>query len=179
MHDEIREFLEEIRGAGLGNMTAEDDVRSLVDRLAAFVGWDALASIYPQYEQGDYLRDILAAITKHLAKYRAEHDWVTALDHFEGKTSVPIMTIHKSKGLEYHTIIFVGLEDSALWGFARNPAEETCAFFVAFSRAKQRVLFSVCQTRPGRFGIEQQTTDSIEPLYQLLDEAGVERIEIE
>ena len=160
-------------------MNSDDDVRTLVERLVAFVGRDALASIYPQYEQGDYLRDILTAIATHLAKYRAQHDWVATLDHFEGKTSVPIMTIHKSKGLEYHTIVFVGLEDSALWGFARNPAEETCAFFVAFTRAKQRVLFSVCQTRPGRFGIEQQTTNGIEPLYNLLDEAGVQRIEIE
>jgi DNA helicase II / ATP-dependent DNA helicase PcrA len=179
MYGEIRGFLEETRGLDLGNATDENDVRSLVERIVAFVGRDALASIYPQYEQGEYLGELLVAITTHLVKYRAGRGWVEALDHFEGKTSVPIMTIHKSKGLEYHTIIFVGLEDSALWGFARNPAEETCAFFVAFSRAKQRVLFSLCQTRPGRFGIEQQTTDSIEPLYQLLDEAGVERLEIE
>jgi superfamily I DNA/RNA helicase len=178
VHCEIRSFLEDMRRADLGIVNAEDDVRALVERLVAFVGRAALASIYPQYEQGDYLRDILAAITTHLAKYRAQHDWGTTLDHFEGKTSVPIMTIHKSKGLEYHTIVFVGLEDSALWGFTRNPAEETCAFFVAFSRAKQRVVFTVCQTRPGRFGIEHQTTKNIEPLYKILDEAGVQRTEI-
>ena len=48
------------------------------------------------------------------------------------------MTIHKSKGLEYHTVIFAGLEDSALFSFATQTHEETATFFVAFTRAKQR-----------------------------------------
>ena len=52
------------------------------------------------------------------------------------------MTMHKSKGLEFHTVIFVGLENSALWGYQNSPDEETCGFFVAFSRAKQRIIFT-------------------------------------
>jgi DNA helicase II / ATP-dependent DNA helicase PcrA len=53
------------------------------------------------------------------------------------------MTIHKSKGLEYHTIIFIGLEDGAFWTFQRQPDEDKCAFFVALSRAKERVIFHI------------------------------------
>ena len=30
------------------------------------------------------------------------------LTDFEGVNSLPLMTIHKSKGLEYHTVIFLG-----------------------------------------------------------------------
>lgn len=179
MHKELCAFLAATRGAGLLEATGEDQIRALIERIVIFFGRESLAAVYPQYEQGDYLRGILSGIAGHLAGYREKFDWIATLDNFEGETSVPIMTIHKSKGLEYHTIVFVGLEDSALWGFARNPAEETCGFFVAFSRAKQRVLFSLCHSRPGRYGIERQTTDSIQPLYELLDEAGVERIEIE
>ena len=68
----------------------------------------------------------------------------SALDDFIGINTIPIMTMHKSKGLEYHTVVFVGLEDSALFGHSREPTEEICGFFVALSRAKQRVVF----TRP-------------------------------
>ena len=31
----------------------------------------------------------------------------------EGVDQVPLMTVHKSKGLEFHTMIFVGLDDEA------------------------------------------------------------------
>lgn len=36
-----------------------------------------------------------------------------AIENFCGDHSIPIMTIHKSKGLEYNAVYFVGLEDSA------------------------------------------------------------------
>ena len=35
-----------------------------------------------------------------------------------------MMTIHKSKGVEYDTIIFVGLDDRAWWNFANQAEEE-------------------------------------------------------
>src|ERR1700730_11331054 len=87
----------------------------------------------------------------------------------------PIMTIHKSKGLEYHTVVFVGFEDSAFWGYRKNPTEETCAFFVAFSRAKQRVVFTYCDRREKPVGTpaEAQERTTIGPLYELLQQARV------
>ena len=170
VQNDLSDFIETTRAKGLDHLINKAHIRALVDQIVAFIGRDGILSIYPQYEQGNYLDDLLNEIICHLSSYREQPDWSTTLDHFEGKTSVPIITIHKSKGLEYHTVIFIGLEDSALWGFKKNPREETCAFFVAFSRAKQRVLFTVCQTR-----LTPQTIDDIRPLYQLLDEAGVER----
>jgi DNA helicase II / ATP-dependent DNA helicase PcrA len=98
-----------------------------------------------------------------------------------GINVVPIMTVHKSKGLEYNTVVFVGLEDAALWSYSRNPEEETCGFFVAFSRAKKRVFFTFCEMRPDpRYGqLVSQDRDSIAPIYKLLAGAGIllERIE--
>lgn len=75
------------------------------------------------------------------------------------------MTIHKSKGLEYHTVIFVGLDDDAWWSFAKDTVEGTAGFFVAFTRAKQRVVFTYCSTRGQR--------KKIGALYGLLAAAGV------
>ena len=51
--------------------------------------------------------------------------WQEALDLYEGLHAVPLMTIHKSKGLEYHTVIFVGLDDDAWWSFANDKQEAT------------------------------------------------------
>jgi DNA helicase-2/ATP-dependent DNA helicase PcrA len=94
---------------------------------------------------------------------------------FVGRDAIPVMTIHKSKGLEYHTVIFLGLEDSAFWSFAMQAHEDTCAFFVAFSRAKMRVLFTFSNQRttgPNHQHRPQATT-GIRPLYAILRAAGV------
>jgi superfamily I DNA/RNA helicase len=91
-----------------------------------------------------------------------------ALDVYDGVHAVLLMTIHKSKGLEYHTVIFVGLDDDAWFAFQKQTKEETCGFFVAFTRAKQRVVFSYCSSRAQR--------NAVAPLYTLLKSAGVQTI---
>lgn len=80
------------------------------------------------------------------------------------------MTIHKSKGLEYHSVIFVGLDDGAWCSFSDDQIEGTAGFFVAFTRAKQRVVFTYCARRGAR--IKSAT------LYNFLGKAGVPRIQV-
>jgi len=92
------------------------------------------------------------------------------LDTYEGNAAIALMTIHKSKGLEYHTVIFVGLDDEAWWSYSKDEAEATAGFFVAFTRAKQRVIFTYCPSRGNR--------DGIKPLYDLLAKAGVPTIQV-
>lgn len=65
--------------------------------------------------------------------------WLDALKSFEGETSIPAMTIHKSKGLEYECVFFVGLEDNSFFSFTRQRDEDICAFFVGISRAKKEL----------------------------------------
>jgi superfamily I DNA/RNA helicase len=94
-------------------------------------------------------------------------NWTAVLDRFIGVGQVPLMTIHKSKGLEFHTMIFLGL-DGASWRYFRPDSEEELkAFFVAFTRAMQRAFFTRCAER-GR---------SIAWLEQLLLPAGVATLE--
>ena len=75
------------------------------------------------------------------------------------------MTIHKSKGLEFDTVIFIGLDDSSWWSYSPENPEGMATFFVALSRAKQRAIFTYCRTR----GQRQKIAD----LYHLLTDAGV------
>ena len=50
------------------------------------------------------------------------------------------MTVHKSKGLEFHTMIFLGLDNQSWWSLKPGSEEELKSFFVAFTRARQRAF---------------------------------------
>ncbi len=141
----------------------------LIDDVLAFIGRERLAAAHPGYAQGDWLGKVIASAAIHLAMSAADAaDWAGALDAYEGLHAVSLMTVHKSKGLEYHSVIFVGLDDGAWWGFATDQIEATAGFFVAFTRAKQRVVFTYCARRG--------TRTKIATLYSLLAEAGVQTI---
>jgi superfamily I DNA/RNA helicase len=139
---------------------------TLVGRILDFINRSVVAAAFPAYRQGDWMQKVIEAVIAHLRNSSKGHDvWLSALDAYDGTHSLPLMTIHKSKGLEYHTVVFLGLDDGAWWSYAQDQAEATAGFFVAFTRAKQRVLFTYCPARGGR--------KKIAPLYELLERAGV------
>jgi hypothetical protein len=147
-------------------MDSKSDARAAVDKVLDFIGRRDLAAACPAYRQGDWMRKVAEAVTLHLQVSCAEPtEWGPALDVYKGLNSLSLMTIHKSKGLEYHTVIFVGLDDGAWWSFSKNQVEATAGFFVAFTRAKQRVLFTYYPKRGYR--------NTIATLYELLKLAGV------
>jgi superfamily I DNA/RNA helicase len=144
-------------------------IQALIKELIDFAGQRNLLTLCPAYRQGDWFNKVTAAAALHLeASCQAAEDWFDALEIYEGVNAVPLMTIHKSKGLEYHTVIFVGLDDDAWWSFTNDTQEATAGFFVAFTRARQRVVFSYCASRGARA--------KIAPLYGLLTKAGVKTI---
>jgi hypothetical protein len=144
---------------------------SVVKFLINFIGKANILAVSPAYRQGDWFDKVATAAALHLeASCRGTKLWSEALDIYEGTHAIPLMTIHKSKGLEYHTVIFVGLDDDAWWSFTNDKQEATAGFFVAFTRAKQRVVFSYCAQRGGR--------TKIADLYGLLTKAGVKTLKI-
>ncbi len=148
-----------------------EDAAQLVDKVIEFVDRDSLVAAYPAYSQGDWLEKVAEATAIHLhASSTGTKSWMNVLETYEGTGALPLMTIHKSKGLEYHTVIFVGLDDGAWWSFKNDEIEATAGFFVAFTRAKQRVVFTYCGTRG--------TRTKIATLYDLLMSARVPRVEV-
>ena len=149
----------------------ESAARELVEEVLAFVGRRQLLGTHPAYGQGNWLEKVLEAAAVHLAQSAAGGEgWIAVLDIYEGLHAIPLMTIHKSKGLEYHSVIFVGLDDGAWWSFTRDEIEATAGFFVAFTRAKQQVIFTYCASRGNR--------RKIAPLYHLLENAGVQSFKV-
>ncbi len=146
----------------------KDEALAIIETVLDFIGRDRLTVAHPAYRQGDWFKEVIEAVTLHLTASATDADsWAEALERYEGTQAVPLMTIHKSKGLEYHTVIFVGLDDDAWWSFTKDPIEGTAGFYVAFTRAKQQVIFTRC-TIQGR--------TKIAPLYNLLQQAGVSNL---
>jgi superfamily I DNA/RNA helicase len=155
-------------------------VTAIVDMMTCFLGEARFRAFEPTYRAGNLYAETKAFFVSSLEKARAGRAWPEAVAELEGVGAVPILTAHKSKGLEYHTILFVGLEDSAHWGFAKSPEEETSVFFVALSRAKRRVVATFADLRVTREGRrpEQQSHESIQSFYDALAEAGVHAVRV-
>ncbi|MGN7709720.1 UvrD-helicase domain-containing protein [Agrobacterium radiobacter] len=140
-------------------------------RILAFLDLAAVARTYLEYSSGDLLTIMVDAFQQHLAaSANGAISWTACLNAFEGLGQIPLMTVHKSKGLEYDTIVFIGLDDQAWWAHTPGNPEGLATFFVALSRAKQRAIFSFCQERGQRRRVAE--------LFQLLTDAGVPEIAI-
>jgi DNA helicase-2/ATP-dependent DNA helicase PcrA len=157
----------------LGGRDAET-VRPALDRLLAFFDRERFSALHPQYAQGDYLSEVLDRLADLIVVELAECDWEQVVPAVQGVGAISVMTMHKSKGLEFDTVFFLGLEDSSIWNYLKNPNEETCGLFVALSRAKERCYFTFCRSRINRFGNpETQRRLSIKRIFELFQEAGV------
>jgi superfamily I DNA/RNA helicase len=98
----------------------------------------------------------------------------TDLTNYGWAVSCRLAESLQSKGLEYNSVVFIGLEDGAHWKFNENPSEEQCGMFVTLSRAKERVVFTFSSSRVRKGRMREQNRNEIAPLYQLLSDAGVE-----
>lgn len=157
------------------------NINIVLEGILKFLGEDKYFRSYPKYTRGtNFERIYRETIEKLIISYEKTFDWVEAISDFLGFSSVPIMTIHKSKGLEYDTVIFLGLEDNAFWSFDTQTRADMCAFFVALSRAKTQCFFTFSATREtSRFNQVQVTAQSfrnISSLYKILESANVDTI---
>lgn len=164
----LEAFVRQLREELVRRQPDPDAAEEIAEMLLEFVGTPALRQSFPAYQrERDFERVWSGFVT--LLKECAEHSssWMEALDEFEGIGQVALMTVHKSKGLEFHTMIFYGLDNQTWWSLTPQRGEELNTFFVAFTRAKQRAFFSQCVDRGHAIGWIQQ----------LLAPAGVDTID--
>lgn len=164
----LEAFVRQLRAELARRQPDPDSAEAIAELLLEFVSPPALRQSFPAYQrERDFERVWSGFVT--LLKECAEHSssWTEALDEFEGIGQVALMTVHKSKGLEFHTMIFYGLDNQTWWSLTPQRGEELNTFFVAFTRAKQRAFFSQCVERGRAIGWIQR----------LLAPAGVETID--
>lgn len=176
MQEGLEAMIQEVK-TSINKVTCKKELQSLINNIIHFWGVRRIQAFFPIYKQCNYLRNQLLMFQDYiwLELEETEFKWSVAIDRFLGLDSVPIMTIHKSKGLEYHTVYFVGLEDSAFWNFKKQPEEDRCAFFVALSRAKKQVFFTFCNFRSSR-KYPYQSHKQINEFFELLNTKGIANI---
>jgi superfamily I DNA/RNA helicase len=174
----LSNFIKKIRKDYSASPLTEDSIKGIVVEIIALADRDRIKASFPGYRNPAVLDAHIKEVQDELiSKNTSLNNVIAALDMLVGKDTIPVMTIHKSKGLEYHTVIFIGLEDGAFWTFQQQPDEDKCTFFVALSRAKERVIFTFSKQREGRFGIERQTIKNIKVLLDELEKSGVVNFE--
>ena len=140
-----------------------------MEQLLGLVDGAALRRYVKSTATGDDFDIIIDAFEAHLKTVtESAADWGDALEEFESADAVVLLTAHRSKGIEYHTVFFLGIHERQWWPYSRNPREGTSTFFVGLSRAAQRLFFTTDHT---------DRTGSIAALFTMLAEAGVPEID--
>ncbi|HEY8453255.1 MAG TPA: ATP-dependent helicase [Natronosporangium sp.] len=164
--DELTQTIKSLRTWLSTHDKDDTDSVELLTHLLTLVDINTLRRYVRSAAAGDDLDDVIDAFRIRLAtSVESSTDWATALDHFESADAVTLLTAHRSKGLEYHTVFFLGLDDSQWWAHQQDPDGSTSTFFVGLSRAAQRLIFTT--TDP------HARTGGISDLFEMLAEAGV------
>lgn len=177
LDDELSEFLTSLRAwfaaTPLNQYTVDtvgadndDMVEALVSQLAGFLRLDEAAGKRVFADRAEDIAERLDAFKIRLAWAMVHvEEWGDVGAAFTDDDAVTLMTIHRSKGLEYHTVFFIGLDGDQWWAHSRDTVESTMAFFVGMSRAAERLIFTSCDQRGSR--------GRIADLYRELETAGV------
>lgn len=126
--------------------------------LEPFAGWwtfvraflkhvsvETVVALSPDYESRERLNEVVLSTKTRIEELLTrEPDLPKALENFSDDQAVRILTIHKSKGLEFDSVIIMAVENEIFFG---NQAENRCAFFVGVSRAKRRLVLTHAEQR--------------------------------
>lgn len=169
---DIQSFLGELRRDIRDAPPSTELAAEITQRIFGFLDVAAIKRTFAAYMRNDLLEIMIEGFSLHLQQAASvTTNWPDCIDRFVGTYDIPLMTVHKSKGLEYDTVFFVGLDDRSWWSHTPRNPEGIATFFVALSRAKQRAIFLFCEHRG--------TRDQIFELYQMLADAGVEEVDVD
>ncbi|EPO5348787.1 UvrD-helicase domain-containing protein [Klebsiella michiganensis] len=111
-----------------------------VRALLKHIGLQTLVALSPDYESHERLKQVIRDARERIKDLlEIESDLPLALKRFADDQSVRILTIHKSKGLEFDSVVIMAVENETFFG---KEEENLCAFFVGVSRAKRRLILT-------------------------------------
>ena len=138
-----------------------DVVWQSVELMLQRMGMDGVRMMSHDYENTKRFNEILAVVKTHVAACFGPLDSFASELKALGRTeAVRILTIHKCKGLEFHTVIVQGVETETFFG-SRDAAD--CAYFVAISRAKKRLVVTTSSFREKLHGANSYWRESRTP----------------
>jgi superfamily I DNA/RNA helicase len=120
-------------------------LHKLANEFLELLGREALAALSADYEHGNHLDEVIVQTFARIGELlELDEDAAPALARFSEDGAVRLMTIHKCKGLEFDSVIVLGVENETFWG---KLGDERSAYFVAISRAKRRLYLTVAERR--------------------------------
>jgi DNA helicase II / ATP-dependent DNA helicase PcrA len=155
--------------------------------------------MYKNIEEAEARRDNVIEFINAIAQYEKEHpddasligfleafslsDDNDKVDEDESDNAVTLLTIHASKGLEFPYVFLVGMEEGLFPNYRAldegNLDEERRLFYVAVTRAKDKLIISNAKTRfkygKSEYQIESKFIEEIPD--ELLEEKNVIPVE--
>lgn len=143
----------------------------LVQRIVKQTGYEEMVrEEFPDSEKAQaYKLNGLRILSERLERYLKQNpdaalkDYITAVtmagdEKDEGESKINLMTIHAAKGLEFRVVHLAGTNDDlipskrALEEKYENIAEERRLFYVAITRAKEKLVINYPDYRPAHDG---------------------------
>ena len=151
----------------------------LIETILADTGYEAM--IREEFPDSDkavaFKMRGIHFLTERMNTYIKEHPGTTLRDYLrsvsiigddskDDELKISLMTMHASKGLEFKIVFLAGIEDHiipsarALEEDSRNIDEERRLFYVAITRAKEKLFINYADTRRDREGKEKMVLPS-------------------
>lgn len=116
-------------------------VVSMIDQIGSL----RLPLLSVDYENPQRVADLIEQTKTAIeATLELTPDITSAIKRLDEVHAVRLLTIHKSKGLEFEAVIMLGIENEAYFG---NQNESLCTYFVGVSRAKSHLILTHCDHR--------------------------------
>jgi superfamily I DNA/RNA helicase len=155
------------------NFSTEETTLNFLSEIYTFLGNQRLSILVQGFSESSLNSSAEKFANKFYEIFSREKNVRSTVDEFVGIGVIPCMSIHKSKGLEFEVVFFIGLESGMFWNFQNQPKEDIQAFFVAISRPKSQLYLTFCKQRGNR---NQQK--SMQQIYNFLTVANVENINL-
>ena len=121
-----------------------------------FIGVATISALSPDYESQARLKDVVKDTKKRIEELLLiEPCLPEALMRFVDDHAVRILTIHKSKGLEFDTVVMMAVDNEIFFG---DQDANRCAFFVGLSRAKRKFVMTYAKNRDRPSGYDKRWT---------------------
>lgn len=149
--DQMIEYIHKYRVYGNSEKKTFEEIVDITVNFMDDFFYENLLKTWGQYNQGTLMNDTFNGVLNELelAKDKSKN-WKGAVDLISGVDAVRMMTIHKSKGLEFEAVILLGFEDYSYFRYnmtVKKLDEERSTIFVALSRAKSKLIISLSLNR--------------------------------
>ena len=132
------------------------------------IGYDEFLRAYAKKRRMsvEEVFDVVAEIEERAKAYKTLEEWISYVEEYrkkiktqlqkmqEKKTGIALMTMHGAKGLEYDTVFLIcaneGITPYKKAELEVEIEEERRLFYVAMTRAKQRLVISYSKERNGK-----------------------------